>query len=153
MRKGQHSVISMSNTYQGPLEDFAMVVPVPVVLQKEMVRPSPDVFDKVDQLSAPAWSVLERDPAGSSPMSVRDDDGAHRGQRRGRARRAVTRATASDRGAVQGRRVRGAHPVGPGGQRPRPLRSPTTSTIPAEGCSALAPCIQGDMKFFVARWT
>ena len=29
MRKGQRTVISMSNTYQGPLEDFAMVVPVP----------------------------------------------------------------------------------------------------------------------------
>src|SRR5678816_790273 len=35
MRKGTRTVLSMQNNYQGPTEDFAMVVPVPVVLQKE----------------------------------------------------------------------------------------------------------------------
>ena len=36
----------MQNNYQGPPEDFAMVVPVPVVLQKENVKTLPkDVFD------------------------------------------------------------------------------------------------------------
>ena len=38
MRKGQRTVMSMSNTYKGPTEDFAMVVPVPVVLKKEQVQ-------------------------------------------------------------------------------------------------------------------
>ena len=38
MRKGNRTVMSMSNTYKGPAEDFAMVVPVPVVLQKEQVK-------------------------------------------------------------------------------------------------------------------
>ena len=37
MRKGKRTVMSMSNTYKGPTEDFAMVVPVPVVLKKEQV--------------------------------------------------------------------------------------------------------------------
>src|SRR5262245_38622999 len=54
MRKGNRTVMTMSNTYKGPPENFAMVVPVPVVLSKETVRTLPaDVFDKVDSLSAP----------------------------------------------------------------------------------------------------
>ncbi|MGZ6096655.1 MAG: DUF2330 domain-containing protein, partial [Polyangiales bacterium] len=37
MRDGTRTALSMSTDYHGPLEDFAMVVPVPVVLQKESV--------------------------------------------------------------------------------------------------------------------
>ena len=33
MREGTRTVLSMQNNYQGPPENFAMVVPVPVVLQ------------------------------------------------------------------------------------------------------------------------
>ena len=33
MREGTRTVLSMQNNYQGPPEDFAMIVPVPVVLQ------------------------------------------------------------------------------------------------------------------------
>src|SRR5947207_15207474 len=54
MRKGNRTVMTMSNNYQGPPENFAMVVPVPVVLPKEDVETLPaDVFDHVDSLSAP----------------------------------------------------------------------------------------------------
>lgn len=64
MRQGERTVMTMSNTYQGPPEDFAMVVPVPVVLQEEQVRTLPhDVFDKIDQLSAPRLvEYWEQDP-------------------------------------------------------------------------------------------
>src|SRR5271167_4972233 len=54
MRDGTRTVLSMQNAYQGPPEDFAMVVPVPVVLQKENVKTlAPGVFDHIDQLTAP----------------------------------------------------------------------------------------------------
>ena len=54
MRKGNRTVLTMSNNYKGPPEDFAMVVPVPVVLHKEEVKTLPsDVFNHIDQLSAP----------------------------------------------------------------------------------------------------
>ena len=64
MRKGNRTVMTMSNTYQGPPENFAMVVPVPVVLQKENVKTLPaDVFDRVDSLSAPRLvEYWEQDP-------------------------------------------------------------------------------------------
>ena len=70
MRKGNRTVMTMSNTYQGPPENFAMVVPVPVVLQKENVKTLPaDVFDRVDSLSAPRLvEYWEQDPCSPPPQ-------------------------------------------------------------------------------------
>ncbi|MCU0696366.1 MAG: DUF2330 domain-containing protein [Myxococcaceae bacterium] len=54
MREGTRTVLSMQNTYRGPPADFAMVVPVPVVLQRENVRTLPkDAFDRLDALASP----------------------------------------------------------------------------------------------------
>jgi hypothetical protein len=54
VRDGDHTTMTMSNNYQGPPEDFAMVVPVPVVLHKKDVHVLPhDVFDHLDALTAP----------------------------------------------------------------------------------------------------
>lgn len=71
LRKGNRTVMSMSNNYQGPPQDFAMVVPVPVVLQKEQVKVlSPEVFKHVDQLSAPRLvEYWEQDPCYVPPPS------------------------------------------------------------------------------------
>jgi hypothetical protein len=64
MREGQRTVLSMQNNYQGPPSDFAMVIPVPVVLQKENVKTlQKNLFDKVDQLGAPRLvEYWEQDP-------------------------------------------------------------------------------------------
>src|SRR5206468_6219643 len=64
MRKGNRTVMTMSNNYKGPTEDFAMVVPVPVVLHKEDVKTlAPNVFNHIDQLSAPRLvEYWEQDP-------------------------------------------------------------------------------------------
>jgi hypothetical protein len=64
MRDGQRTVLSMQNNYQGPPTDFAMVVPVPVVLQKEHVKTLPAaIFDRVDKLAAPRLvEYWEQDP-------------------------------------------------------------------------------------------
>src|SRR5215471_8057596 len=69
MRKGNRTVMTMSNNYQGPPENFAMVVPVPGVLQKENVKTLPfDVFDRVDSLSAPRLvEYWEQDPCRPQP--------------------------------------------------------------------------------------
>ncbi|MER2566935.1 MAG: DUF2330 domain-containing protein, partial [Myxococcaceae bacterium] len=64
MRNGTRTVLSMQNNYQGPPEDFAMVIPVPIVLQKENVKTlTRNVFDKIDKLSAPRLvEYWEQDP-------------------------------------------------------------------------------------------
>src|SRR5205085_436288 len=64
MREGQRTVLSMQNNYQGPPSNFAMVVPVPVVLQKENVKTLPKgIFARLDQLAAPRLvEYWEQDP-------------------------------------------------------------------------------------------
>ncbi|MFN0246040.1 MAG: DUF2330 domain-containing protein [Kofleriaceae bacterium] len=64
MREGTRTVLSMQNDYKGPLEDFAMVVPVPVVLKPTDVRVIPkDVLDRIDKLGSPRLvEYWEQDP-------------------------------------------------------------------------------------------
>lgn len=69
MRHENTTVLSMQNNYQGPPEDFAMVVPVPVVLSEETVKTLPrEVFDRVDRLAAPRLvEYWEADPCNPPP--------------------------------------------------------------------------------------
>jgi len=73
MREGTTTVLSMQNNYQGPPEDFAMVVPVPVVLEKENVKTLPrEIFSRVDALAAPRLvEYWEQDPC-FIPRPMRD---------------------------------------------------------------------------------
>jgi hypothetical protein len=66
MRDGTTTVLSMQNRYSGPLDDFAMVVPVPQVLMQDNVKTLPkDVFDKIDTLTSPRLvEYWEKDPCG-----------------------------------------------------------------------------------------
>jgi hypothetical protein len=69
MRDGTRTVLSMQNDYKGPLEDFAMVVPVPVVLHEKDVKTLPkDVFDHTDALGTPRLvEYWEQDPCPRPP--------------------------------------------------------------------------------------
>ena len=66
MRKGTRTVLSMQNNYQGPPDAFAMVIPVPTVLQEADVKTLPaDVFGRVDAMGAPRLvEYWEQDPCG-----------------------------------------------------------------------------------------
>src|SRR3954449_13449849 len=64
MRDGTRTVLSMQNDYKGPLEDFAMVVPVPVVLHDGDVKTlDARVFAHVEALGSPRLvEYWEQDP-------------------------------------------------------------------------------------------
>jgi hypothetical protein len=72
MRDGTRTVLSMQNNYQGPPESFALVIPVPTVLQKEQVKVLPnDVFSRVDTLGAPRLvEYWEQDPCFQPPPNA-----------------------------------------------------------------------------------
>ena len=54
MRSGTRTVLSMQNNYKGPPEAFALVIPVPTVLQKDDVKILADaVFARIDTLGSP----------------------------------------------------------------------------------------------------
>src|SRR4028118_1686067 len=53
-RNGDRTVLTMANDYQGDVKDFAIVVPVPVVLQQDQVNVGdPKIIERLDAFSAP----------------------------------------------------------------------------------------------------
>ncbi|MGL5080373.1 MAG: DUF2330 domain-containing protein [Microcoleaceae cyanobacterium] len=53
-RDGDRTVLTMANDYKGAAKDFALVVPVPVVLKEDQVRVAePKIIQRIDAFSAP----------------------------------------------------------------------------------------------------
>lgn len=97
MREGTRTVLSMQSDYEGPPESFAMVVPVPVILQKDNVKTLPrEIFARVDRLDAPRLvEYWEQDPCMPPP-----------------ATKPVPRATAAGAPPEGGARADGASDLG-----------------------------------------
>jgi len=156
VRDGERTVINMLNDYQGALTEFAMVVPVPVVLQKEDVKtPFRAVFDRLDAYSAPRLAEYY-DPNPCNPPRPRALSAPQN-----LAKKSVGRGMiAEDRAEELGVRVEAQYTVGP---YDIVILSATQSDgletwlhengyrIPAGASKALAPYIRQDMKFFVAK--
>nr|HEX4317698.1 DUF2330 domain-containing protein [Kofleriaceae bacterium] len=153
MRDGTRTVLAMQNDYKGPLEAFAMVVPVPVVLHDGDVKTLPkDVFEHVEKMGAPRlveyWEQdpcerprergMQMDAAAAAPP-----DYAHTGSAAGLG---VT---------VEAKFVVGEYQI--------VILSATDSTgletwlraehyqIPAGAEPLLRPYVEAGMKFFVAK--
>ena len=156
LRKGNRTVMSMSNNYKGPPEDFAMVVPVPVVLQKEQVKTlAPDVFKRVDQLSAPRLvEYWEQDPCYVSPpfngpgaMAYMSAGGAVPDEADGAADRLGVKIEAKFEVGEYQILILSAKESG-GLESWLRLNK---YNIPKGAAAALAPYIRDQMKFFVAK--
>lgn len=53
-RDGDRNILTMANDYQGDVQDFAMVVPVPVTITEDQVNVGdPKVLTRLDEFSAP----------------------------------------------------------------------------------------------------
>jgi hypothetical protein len=156
MRQGQTTVLTMSNNYQGPPRDFAMVVPVPVVLKKAQVKTlKANVFKKIDTLSAPRLvEYWERDPC--APRMQLEGLGMRGGGFGGGGLGGLAKGKKGGFGVkVEAKFSAGEYEVvilsakeanGLEGW----LRHHKYN-IPAGASEALAPYIKGGMKFFVAK--
>ena len=72
-RNGDRTVLTMANDYQGEVADFAMVVPVPTVLQEGQVNVGdPAIVQRLDDFSAPRL-VEYFDPDPCEPMMMFDE--------------------------------------------------------------------------------
>ncbi len=113
MRDGTRTILSMQNDYRGPLEDFAMVIPVPVVLKPTDVKVlDPGVFQRIDSLGSPRLvEYWEQDPC---PPPMPDYDDYPRPMKSAGTRQyAPSVASAADEGSSRG-----------GGGYPREEREP-----------------------------
>src|ERR1022692_1817641 len=70
VRDGNRTVISMRNDFQGELSEFALVVPVPAVLQKSQIHiGDPKTFERIDAYSAPRLAeYFDPNPCEVYPM-------------------------------------------------------------------------------------
>lgn len=156
MREGTRMVISMSNNYKGPASDFAMVVPVPVVLQKENVRTLPhDLFKKLESLSAPRLvEYWEQDPCYQPKYAAEDTMAAPSAA--GPPTDAKAEAPAKDYGV----KIEAQFKVGEyevvvlSAKESDGLESwllDNKYKIPKGAATALAPYVKEQWKFFVAK--
>lgn len=154
MRDGVRTVLSMQNDYEGPPSAFALVIPVPVVLQEENVKTLPrEIFAKVDQLAAPRLvEYWEQDPC-ATPYPERPMPAAP-----GAAKAA--RSEESGGGEGYGVTVEAQFSVGEyeivilgakdSSGLDRWLRD-NEYKIPEGAEPVLRPYVQSNMKFFVAK--
>jgi hypothetical protein len=72
MRAGTKTVLSMRNRYEGDPDNFAMVVPVPVVLQEANVKTlNNEIFDKIDTLGSPRLvEYWQQDPCAEDDFGL-----------------------------------------------------------------------------------
>jgi hypothetical protein len=153
MRDGTRTVLSMQNDYNGPVADFAMVVPVPVVLKEADVKTLPkSVFDHVDSLGAPRLvEYWEQDPC--EQMYPRKGVNMYAPT----SRAAEDKISSVDRSTVK---IEAKFAVG---EYNILILSATEATgletwlrannyqIPADAAPLLRPYIEAGSKFFVAK--
>ena len=155
VRDGDRTVLTMSNDYRGPLTEFALVVPVPTVLEREQIHVGERrLLEHLDAYSAPRLvEYFDPDPCMAYPMA-----------------KATAGAPAMDMGSrsvaekkrdeALGVRIEARYSVGEydililGAKQSEGLETWLRENgyrIPARAAAALQPYIRQDMKFFVAR--
>ena len=153
-RDRNRTVLTMSNDYQGDVKDFAMVVPVPVVLTEEQVHVgNSNIIERLDGFSAPRLvEYFDEDPC-YRPRRFRREFEL---QESARSRSAIRPETAEDLGVT----VEEKFSVG---EYDIVILSATESDglstwlvqndyqIPNRAEDLLQPYIKQNLKFFVAK--
>ncbi|MDY6941359.1 MAG: DUF2330 domain-containing protein, partial [Cyanobacteriota bacterium] len=152
-RDGDRTVLTMANDYQGDVQNFALVVPVPVLLTEEQVRVGdPTILERLDTFSAPRLvEYFDRNPCSTIP-EIGDAAISTMG------RSSLPPGSPSDEAlgvTVESRFSVGEYDI--------VILSATESSgletwldrngyqIPPQASQLLQPYIRQDMKFFVAK--
>jgi len=155
VRDGDRTVLTMSNDYQGPLSEFALVVPVPSVLTREQIHIGDrKLLERLDAYSSPRL-VEYTDP---DPCEVRAVAGLFELSARPMAARSAD--AVREHAKAMGVTIEAAYTVGEydilllSAKQSEGLEAWLRESgyrIPAHASRALAPYIKQDMKFFVAK--
>jgi hypothetical protein len=154
-RDGDRTVVTMANDFQGDVKDFAMVVPVPVVLEQEQVHVGDrQIVERLDAFSSPRLvEYFDPDPC-APPIAFEE------GLRLEKSQVADTAVPAAPAANALGVTIESAFSVG---EYDILILSAKESTgletwlnqngyrIPAKAQPLLQPYIRQGMKFFVAK--
>jgi len=154
-RDGNHTILTMANDFQGEVSDFAMVVPVPTVIEQSQVDVvEPSVLKRLDDFSAPRLvEYFDNDPC----------EAIYRQELSGSPRMAQSRmpsAAAPESDQALGVTIEEQFSVGEydililSAQESDGLETwlrQNDYRIPDGAREVLAPYIRQNMKFFVAK--
>jgi Na+-translocating ferredoxin:NAD+ oxidoreductase RnfD subunit len=156
VRDGKKTVITMSNDFSGDFKDFAMVVPVPVVLRRDQINVvRRDVFEYLDAYSAPRLVEYHDQNPCYIPLSVCDNVSMEMLGSVNMTSMKRSEATSNKYVKIEARYQVGEYDI--------LLLSASQSTglrdwliangykIPATADAVLEPYIKSNMKFFVAK--
>jgi hypothetical protein len=155
VRDGNRTVLTMSNDYRGPLTEFALVVPVPTVLEREQIHVGDRrLLEHLDAYSAPRL-VEYFDPDPCQPIYPM-------AKAAGAAPSILSRRSEAEkkRDEALGVRVEARYTVGEydililGAKQSEGLETWLRENgyrVPPKAAAALQPYIRQDMKFFVAK--
>jgi hypothetical protein len=155
VRDGNKTVITMYNDFKGESKDFAMVVPVPVVLRKDDIKVvDQSIFQRLNDYSAPRLvEYWDQNPC----YDYEKDDMM---QRRSMAPNSQVLAEASLKGKVAGVRIEAQYLVGEydililSAKESSGLKTWLNENgykIPADAEEVLDPYIKSNLKFFVVK--
>ena len=153
-RDGDRTILTMANDYQGDVKDFALVVPVPVVLQQDQVNVGdPQIIERLDAFSAPRLvEYFDPDPC---DVYMYEDSGLRSGRRRSGGTR-----SADFEGSALGVTVEARFSVGEydililSARESDGLETWLNRNgyrLPRGASGLLRPYIRQNMKFFVAK--
>ena len=150
-RMENRTVLTMVNDFQGEVKDFAIVVPVPVVLQKDQIHIGDNkIVERLDAFSAPRLvEYFDEDPCAPRPVPMpmsAVSDSAAKMEKRG--------------GSALGVKIEAQFTVGEydililSAQESSGLEKWLTQNgyrMPTGAAELLQPYIKSNMKFFVAK--
>jgi hypothetical protein len=156
VRNGDKSTITMSSDFQGEVKDFAMVVPVPVVLKRDQIRiVESSLFRKVDDYSGPRLvSYNDEDPCAVAYERV------YMESRNVSLQEVMVSSTSTGMSVSQTVKIEARYAVG---EYDILILSATESSgletwliangykIPAGAKEVLEPYVKSNMKFFVVK--
>jgi hypothetical protein len=153
-RDGERTVLTMANDFQGEVKDFAIVVPVPVVIQQDQVNVGdPKIMERLDSFSAPRLvEYFDSDPCAPPlpPMMAAP----------ARMQGGATRGGASESDSALGVTVEARFTVGEydililSAKESNGLETwlkRNNYKLPRGANQLLRPYIRQNMKFFVAK--
>jgi hypothetical protein len=153
VRDGERTVMTMANDYQGELKEFAIVIPVPVVLQRDQIEVvDKALLDHLDAYSAPRLvEYFDKDPC----MQAQYDELAALGYAAGAPAKAGAARAKSLGVTIEARYTVGEYDIlilsaKESGGLETWLRE-SGYRIPAGAGPVLGSYIRQQMKFFVAR--
>jgi hypothetical protein len=155
-RDGNKTVITMYNDFKGETKDFAMVVPVPVVLRKDDIKVvDQSIFQKLNDYSAPRLvEYWDQNPC--DIYSMKDDlSGKAAGAQLNEV--VVTSAFGSKRSSVkiEARYIVGEYDIlilsAKESSGLKDWLNENGYKIPANAAEVLDPYIKSNLKFFVVK--